>query len=260
MQYTIKREEELMGQPITEKIPDQIKDRLVSMMQCDSVTMHFYYSVADNAFIRISGGLFPEISGDPLDHMSKSGLIDEQSLPVFEVFRSKIYDGISNGIDSNSAAIDISIKLPGSDDYKMCHLFALFLRDESGRITDIHYDLRPFTPLEEFNRDVLKMFTSDKNPKLYSARCAKVIKDNPDKEIAFIQFDVERFKLINETYGVETGDELLRFINDSLALVCTDEQPFCRLTADVFMIVTVFETKETLIKFIRKVESMLCGY
>lgn len=230
------------------------------MMQQDAETYHFYYSVSENIFISLSGELFPDIEGDPLEYIAQSGLLEEQSAPVFAVFCSRINEGIIGGSDTNGLGTDISIKLPGSDEYKMCHLYALFLRDKDNKITDIHFNLRPFAPIESFNREVLKTFSSDKNPKLYAGRCAEVIKNNPDKNIAFIQFDVERFKLINETCGVEVGDELLQYFNDTLALVCSEEQPFCRLTADVYMIVTVFEDKDSLIKFIRKMESMLCGY
>lgn len=245
---------------MSQKPDEKYRGRLVQMMESDDSSIHFFYSVRDNVFFQLSGNPLPEIKGDPLDYFSEGGFIEEQSMPVYAVYCAKIQDGIINGTDKSSAATDISVKLPGADDYQMCHLYALFLRDENNKITDIHYNIRPYTPIESFNRDVVKMFSSDKNPKLYSARCAQVIKENPDKNIAFVQFDIERFKLINEKFGVETGDELLQFFNDSLALVCTDGQPFCRLTADVFMIVTTFETKDTLIEFIRKIESMLCGY
>lgn len=242
------------------QIDPKYKDRLVKMMENDEETFHFYYSVKDKTFIQISGELFPEISGDPLDYLSENGLIEEHSRSVFAVFCSSVQESIIKGSDKGSASTDISIRLPGSDEFKMCHLFALFLRDENNRVTDIHYDLRPFTDIERFNRDVLRVFSSDKNPKLYSDRCTRLIRENPDKEIAFIQFDVERFKLINETYGVEVGDELLQFFNDSLAIICNENQPFCRLTADVYMIVTTFENRVGLLKFINKIESMLCGY
>lgn len=243
-------------------VPNNIKDDLTQMIVGDEGTIHIYYSAADDSCVQLSGEVFPDLAGGLLDYLSKSKFVDEQSRSVLKVFSAKVDDGIQNGTDENSVSTVISIKFPGSgsDAFKTCHLHGLFLRDETGKITSIHYNIRAFSPTEEFNRDVLKMFSSDKNPKLYGARCAKVIADNPDKEIAFIQFDVERFKLINETYGVETGDDLLQFINDTLALVCTDEQPFCRLTADVFMIVTVFETKDTLVEFIRKVESTLLGF
>lgn len=242
------------------KIPDKYAGKIISMMQSDEDTIHFYWSPADDVMIQLTSMMFPEDVRDPLDYMRESGMIDENSLPVFDVFCAKIESGILCGTETNSAATEISVKLPDSDEFVMCHLYALFLRGEDNKVTDVHFNLRPYSLKEQFDRDVLSCFTSDKNPKLFSRRCANMIKANPEKNIAFIQFDVERFKLINETRGVEVGDELLQFFNDSLALVCTEEQPFCRLTADVYMIVTTFETRSDLIAFIRKVESMLCGY
>lgn len=242
------------------KITDKYAGKIISMMQSDEDTIHFFWSPADDVMIQLTSKMFPEDVRDPLDYMRESGMIDENSLPVFDVFCAKIESGILCGTETNSAATEISVKLPGSDEFVMCHLYALFLRGEDNKVTDVHFNLRPYSLKEQFDRDVLSCFTSDKNPKLFSRRCANMIKANPEKNIAFIQFDVERFKLINETRGVEVGDELLQFFNDSLALVCTEDQPFCRLTADVYMIVTTFETRSDLIAFIRKVESMLCGY
>lgn len=242
------------------KITDKYAGKIISMMQSDEDTIHFFWSPADDVMIQLTSKMFPEDVRDPLDYMRESGMIDENSLPVFDVFCAKIESGILCGTETNSAATEISVKLPGSDEFVMCHLYTLFLRGEDNKVTDVHFNLRPYSLKEQFDRDVLSCFTSDKNPKLFSRRCANMIKANPEKNIAFIQFDVERFKLINETRGVEVGDELLQFFNDSLALVCTEEQPFCRLTADVYMIVTTFETRSDLIAFIRKVESMLCGY
>lgn len=241
-------------------IPQKYADRLIEMMFRDRDTFHFFQSIEDNRTIRFSSELLPEDAEDPLNYIRVSGIVEDSSLPVFDVFCSKIESGILGGISSNSVGTDISLKLPGSSKYTMCHLYALFLRDGNDKITDIHFNLRPYSLKEQFERDVLTYFTSDKNPKLFTKRCQNTILANPDKDIAFIQFDVERFKLINETYGVETGDDLLQFFNDSLALVCTEEQPYCRLTADVFMIITAFDSKDELVAFIRKVESMLCGY
>ncbi|MDE7361214.1 MAG: diguanylate cyclase [Oscillospiraceae bacterium] len=241
-------------------IPDSFAEKLVSMMRADEDTIHFYWSPRENVMIQLTSTLFPEGVDDPLYYIRESGMVDEQSLPLFDVFCAKIQSGILSGISSNSAATDVSIKIPGSRDFVMCHLFALFMRDDNNKITDIHFNLRPYSLKEQFDRDVLTYFTSDKNPKLFTKRCQNTIKANPDKNIAFIQFDVERFKLINETLGVEVGDELLQFFSDSLALVCSEEQPYCRLTADVFMIVTTFDTRDDLVAFIRKIESMLCGY
>lgn len=240
------------------EISEKYVDRLVELIENDNDCIHLYQNVADNKMI-VLGGDFPTTI-ESLYSLRESGAVEEKSLALFDVFCAKIENGIINGTSDNSASADVALKLSEDGGFEMCHLYALFLRDEEGKITDLHYNIRPFTPKEYFDRDVLKTFSSDKNPKLYSKRCADVIKNHPDEDIAFIQFDVEQFKIINENYGVETGDDMLQFFNDSLSLVCTDEQPFCRLTADVYMIVTAFESREWLLEFIHKIESMLCGY
>ena len=242
------------------EFPSEYGSRLVNIIMQDRETVHFYNNIADNKLLSLSESFDAENYTGIRSMLKEKKIISDDSLNVLDVFCERINEGILNGTDSNSLSTDISAKLPGTDDFRMCHLHAFFRRDENGRITDIHYNIRPYAPKEIFDREVLQNFSSDKNPKIFSKRCRHVIDSNPDRDIAFIQFDVERFKLVNEIYGVDKGDELLQFINDSLAIVCTDEQPFCRLTADVFMIVTPFDTKDEIIAFIRRIESMLCGY
>lgn len=237
---------------------EKYTDKILKMIENDSEAVHFYRNIADNYFCVLSGDLFPEGISNPLEYMLQNGLIEKNYESVFNVFCSKIFEGVSHGISSNSLYTELSVKLDG--EFKLCRMYAFFLRDSDGKITDIHYNIRPYSNKEIFNREVLKFFTSDKNPKLFGAQCVNLIKQNPDKNIAFIQFDVERFKLINETYGVEMGDELLQFFSDTLGIICGDNQPFARLTADVFMIVTTFNTKDDLVTFIRKAESMLLDY
>lgn len=237
---------------------DKYADRLLEIIENDSETVHFYQNVADDYYCVLSGDLFPKGTSDPLEYMLQNGLIEKNYESVFNVFCSKIVEGAAHGISSNSLYTELSVKLNG--EFKLCRMYAFFLRDSDGKITDIHYNIRPFSGKETYEREILKFFTSDKNPKLFSRRCADLINKNPDKNIAFIQFDVERFKLINEIYGVEMGDELLNFFGDTLGIICDENQPFARLTADVFMIVTTFDERDDLVTFIRKAESMLSDY
>ncbi len=242
------------------EFPQKYEPRLTEIIKQDHETIHIYNNIADNKLFSLSESFDIGNYTGIRSLLREKGIVSSDSLNVLEVFCERINEGIISGTSGNSLSTDISAKLPDMNDFGLCHLHAFFLRDEKGKITDIHYNIRPYTPKETFDRDILNNFSSDKNPKIFSKRCRHVIDSNPDKDIAFIQFDIERFKLINETYGVDKGDELLQFINDSLALVCSEEQPFCRLTADVFMIVTPFNQKDELIPFIRKLESMLCGY
>lgn len=80
------------------------------------------------------------------------------------------------------------------------------------------------------------------------------------KEIAFIQFDISRFKIINDLYGEKFGDEVLDFIINQLSQVCHPEQFFVNLRSDVFMIVTEYEKEEELTRFIDELESRISYY
>lgn len=74
------------------------------------------------------------------------------------------------------------------------------------------------------------------------------------KPIAFIQFDIRRFKIINDLYGERFGDEVLYFIRSRLKKICSERQYFLNLRSDVFLIVTEFGTEEELLKFVHLVD------
>lgn len=239
--------------------PFKYADRLFEMIGNDKPAVHLYQNVADGVVVPMCGGFLPHPINS-IRALRDCGVIDNASHAVFDVFCKTIENGIANGIKDNSLSTEFSMRLRADGDYEMCSVYALFLRDESGKITDVHYRFCPFSEKQIFVRDVMKMFSSDKNPKVFGQRCQNTIDSNPDKQIAFIQFDIDKFKIINEEYGVQKGDDLLLFINDTLSLICTDNQPYCRLTADIFMVVTPFENREWLIEFVHRIEDMLSGY
>ncbi len=83
---------------------------------------------------------------------------------------------------------------------------------------------------------------------------------NSQKGIAFIQFDIRRFKIINDLYGEKFGDEVLDFIINQLAQICHKEQFFVNLRSDVFMIVTEYDREEELTGLIRELERRIDDY
>lgn len=72
------------------------------------------------------------------------------------------------------------------------------------------------------------------------------------KDIAFIQFDIRKFKIVNDLYGEKFGDEMLDFIREQLNNVCSQEQFFINLRSNVFMIVTEYDRKEELTSLIHR--------
>ena len=230
------------------------------MLERDKNSAHFLWDCAAGTVVSAGSGIFADVSGDPLEYLRESGLIDPQSLPSFNIFSSCIEEGTISGSDRMSLAADIRMKLSADGEFRLCGFYAHFLKDDGGRIIAVHGTIRPYTSRELFDRRVLSGFSSDRDPRIFSDEAAEMIKRHPNEEIAFIQFDVERFKLINEKYGVEAGDELLEFLYGTLGLICSEEQPFARLNADVFMVVTTFSSDSDLLDFIHRIESMLTGF
>ena len=78
--------------------------------------------------------------------------------------------------------------------------------------------------------------------------------------IAFIQFDIRKFKIINDLYGEKFGDEILAFVISQLKEVCNDEQFFVNLRSDVFMVVTEYGEEEELLTLIQKLDGRLSRF
>ncbi|MCM1183630.1 MAG: EAL domain-containing protein [Roseburia sp.] len=83
---------------------------------------------------------------------------------------------------------------------------------------------------------------------------------NTTKNIGFIQFDIRKFKIINDLYGERFGDEILDFIRHRLKECCHDEQYFVNLRSDVFMIVTEYDTEDELTDLIHRLDASISSF
>lgn len=78
--------------------------------------------------------------------------------------------------------------------------------------------------------------------------------------IAFIQFDVRKFKIVNDLYGEKFGDEVLDFILKQLRELCGEKKLYVNLRSDVFMIVTEYDDQEELKTFIQELNGRICVF
>lgn len=81
-----------------------------------------------------------------------------------------------------------------------------------------------------------------------------------DEKIAFVQFDIRRFKIINDLYGEKFGDEILLFIKENLKRLCNDRQFYLNPSGDIFMVVTEYDDEQSIMDFIRLIENSLVSF
>ena len=81
-----------------------------------------------------------------------------------------------------------------------------------------------------------------------------------ERPIAFIQFDIRKFKIVNDLYGEKFGDEVLDFILKQLRELCGERKFYVNLRSDVFMIVTEYSSQEELKGFIQDLNSRISAF
>ena len=227
---------------------------LIDTIAAEKDSVNFFWNCRNGRVFQLCGNLFPEDISDPFEYLSSSKFVKETSLAAFRMFCTRINNFIENGTEESLVSADFSMRFSEDENYRMCHITVVILKDSDNKAVSFYVTMRFFREKQIAERRILDNFTSDKSPEIFANHIKRMMDSNPEREIAFIQFDVERFKLINDAYGEKSGDRLLKYLKDSLTVICSDEQPFARLTADVFMIVIPFDEEIEIIDFIHKLE------
>lgn len=71
--------------------------------------------------------------------------------------------------------------------------------------------------------------------------------DATDRSAAFLVMDIERFKLVNELFGRQVGDEVLCYLADCWAKWVRKDELYARRIADRFNVLAFYESREELI-------------
>lgn len=93
-------------------------------------------------------------------------------------------------------------------------------------------------------------FRKNVNTLLYSSQ----------KKIGFIQFDIRKFKIVNDLYGERFGDEVLIYIAEQLETLCKAEKFYINLRSDVFMVVMEYEEEQELTAFIQELDQRINSF
>ncbi|MDF2906677.1 MAG: MorA [Herbinix sp.] len=78
----------------------------------------------------------------------------------------------------------------------------------------------------------------------FEAEGMRLIAENDQKQYLVVYCDFDKFKSINDEWGYSTGNEILtRFAEMANDFIGEDEL-FCRITADIFVMLLTYQTKE----------------
>ncbi|HBF2912228.1 TPA: bifunctional diguanylate cyclase/phosphodiesterase, partial [Clostridioides difficile] len=92
------------------------------------------------------------------------------------------------------------------------------------------------------------------NQNKFYRECSKYLLDKPSLNYIIVYFDINNFKMINDTFGYEFGDNLLITIAKALKEELTEGEVFARLSSDYFAIFCDYKNGRN--KIIRKLDSI----
>lgn len=190
--------------------------------------------------------------------------VQEEDRATYRVFSRKILAGMKGSPDFvpvKEERVNVSVHMNAKGGIYTYHKVECYLiKDRSGAIVRMNVVVCPLDAEEIYRVQLAQSITNDRSPAMFIRGAGEVVKKNPEGKYALIQFDVARFKVINEMYGEAFGDELLNYFLESLKVICNEDQLYARLTADVFMILVSYDTKQDILDFIQTVNSNLLGY
>ncbi|MDO4167808.1 MAG: GGDEF domain-containing phosphodiesterase [Eubacteriales bacterium] len=217
---------------------------------------------------KCSGGGCDSLEKEPIRQKGMLGLLDivqDDDREICSLFLDRMQQGSK---DANvfqplpGKRFEVNLHLRNVDNtytyYRIeCHILK---EEETGIMHRGVVEIMPLTQEEIYRLRLAENITNDKNPQYFAGGAAEIMASQPEKRFALIQFDVAKFKVINEQYGEDVGDEILRFFIHTLKIILRPDQLYARLTADVFMVLTSYTQEEEVYELIGKIDQNLSGY
>lgn len=145
------------------------------------------------------------------------------------------YDTVNKSIEKMNSGVHAEVQYPWYHPTKgMIYIRCGGVRDDSYtkgvRLQGSHQDV---TKIYSLHKDLL---TGLYIKEYFFQRAEEILKENPNVEYRVVVSDIENFKMINEKYGAEIGDKLLKYLAGVLRSI--DPENFllgARIYADKFV-------------------------
>ena len=239
---------------------DNYRNRLTQLLLNDGSEVYFYINYISNTWVTASNSyLLPIMNStehDPITAILESGCLVPEDAGNYMLFLQKIRRGVNEG--SKDSKLSACFRVRNDNEGDWYSMTVLFQKNDM-RITEAVGHVHKLTEREIMERRVLSEYSSDSEPSIAEDAFKHRLMTCEDK-MAFVQFDIAKFKAVNEVYGIDAGDEILSYISDSLGSYCNENEPYARLGSDVFMALITYNDKSDIIKFIRELEKGIKDY
>lgn len=272
LMYEQKRLKKAMLVPATEA--QQIRQEVKSVVQDYNQRMHkifadfdrctyFYMNYIDFKWYVIENKCTPKCllssSVGPLRAIWLSGAIYPDDKLLFDSFCHKIRKSFNDGITEKSLSVNIRLcEIEGAP--PVWYRIDVHLAGKSEKMEEVAGYIRVLETDEIMNLEIQDYYTTTDNPIMFHDMISQRLNAYPDTKFALIQFDVKRFKLINENYGEDAGTEMLHFLTRQLNNYCSNPRLSARMSGDVFMLLTPYTDKDDILKTISELQLNLKGF
>lgn len=272
LMYEQKRLKKAMLVPATEA--QQIRQEVKSAVQDYNQRMHeifadfdqctyFYMNYIDFKWYVIENKCTPKCllssSVGPLRAIWLSGAIYPDDKLLFDSFCQKIRKSFNDGITEKSLSVNIRLcEIEGAP--PVWYRIDVHLAGKNGKMEEVAGYIRVLETDEIMNLEIQDYYTTTDNPIMFHDMISQRLNAYPDTKFALIQFDVKRFKLINENYGEDAGTEMLHFLTRQLNNYCSNPRLSARMSGDVFMLLTPYTDKDDILKTISELQLNLKGF
>lgn len=223
----------------------------------------FAVDFSDNSYdVKAAGDISELVDGsvNPLEQLSFNRRIHSSDGAVITAFCRDLMNSRVSPIYESRFEINFRANISSKpDNYDWFILTVVIDRDEECRGKCILGHIRLMNNAEMLNKTIIDSFTNDKHPMVFNSRAKTIIADESHKA-AIVQFDIEKFKLINTAHGEEKGTEILNFIGNGMVSICSERQVCARLSADVFMIAVSYDDISEIETLIEKISDRLGHY
>lgn len=184
------------------------------------------------------------IAGNFDDRMLLTVMIDDGVIYLDDIFKALQFR--EQIVAGGAGSITLRLKTPTGD----YHWFSMTVSKSImngfliGTIVDVDIDVRN-TQLLRYRAEY-DAVSSIYNKAAFFIMTQKVLDENKDMRYALIRFDIDRFKIVNELYGVSEGDKVLRHIGRVIQGLAGPGETFARMGDDVFCMLLNRDDKETI--------------